>query len=110
LSFHALCCVGTVRWRLILGCLAWKKGPNMSSYTFNGRYGSMKEWCWGVSAITFSWIHGRWQKLPQKSHALCCVGTVRCLVAIYQVNCRKLPLFPHLPNFGLGLGNLLLPR
>ena len=36
LSFHALCCVGTVRWRLILGCLGWKKGPNMSSYTFNG--------------------------------------------------------------------------
>ena len=35
------------------------------------------------------------------------LGEVHPLVAIYQVNYRKLPVFPHLSDLGLGSGNLL---
>jgi len=48
---HAFC-VSWASSRLIWGSWGWKKGPNKSSYTSNGQYGSMKDWYWWVSAHT----------------------------------------------------------
>jgi hypothetical protein len=59
----------SARSRPIWGGLKCENSPNMSSYTFNGQYGSIKEWSWGVSAITVYQIHGRLQKLSHNSHA-----------------------------------------
>jgi hypothetical protein len=84
-----------------LGVFGMSQGQGMYTYTFNGQCGSIKEWSWGVSAITVHWIHAlpsrnfgillkfmKWPLNPSwiPGNAWKCAG-------YFQMNFRRLPVW-----------------